>query len=112
MRAGCSHHQGIAISGRARSGFGAEHTTCTAAVVDDDGLPFPALVQLLRDDTRHDVGRAPRRKRYDEADRLRRIRLGSVRCVHDKDGRKCGVSETAHGVFDEWDRGIIHRGFG
>src|SRR5438105_985353 len=66
--------QRIAVGRRARALLGADVAAAAGAVVGDD-LDAPCLGEALGGKAPDDVGRAARRKRDDEAQRLRRVGL-------------------------------------
>jgi hypothetical protein len=74
VRAGSAHREGVPVGRRARRDFGADGAARAAAIVDDH-LLAERFGHALADEPRDDVGRSARRKRDDEADRFRRIRL-------------------------------------
>ncbi len=70
--AGGAHGERVAVGRGAGRDLGADRAAGAAAVVDDH-LLAEALGELLPDQARDDVGRAARRERDDQADRLGRI---------------------------------------
>jgi hypothetical protein len=66
--------QRVSVRRRLRDEVGADAAAGPGAIVDDDRLP-ELLRELVGDEPRDDVGRATRRERNDEPDRLRRIVL-------------------------------------
>jgi hypothetical protein len=79
VRRDIAMEQGIAVSGRLGDEGRGNGTARAGAVLDDDRLPERAA-HALGEQTPDDVGRAARRKRHNDRDRLRRIglRMGSA----------------------------------
>ena len=63
------HEERIAVGWRLRRQLAPDVAACAAAIVHQD-LLSPGLGELLRQQARHDIGRAARRKGHDDAHRL------------------------------------------
>ncbi len=82
MRAAAGRQQGVAIGCRLGDHLGSDHPGSAAAIFNQHRL-FPAVGQVLGDQTRHDVGGAPGRIRHDHLDGLGRIVLSGLR-LHER----------------------------
>ncbi len=72
VRADRAHFERVAVGRRLGDEFRADVAARARPIVDDDALA-PGFGEVLRDLAGENVGGAARRKRHDEADRLRRI---------------------------------------
>jgi hypothetical protein len=74
--AGAAEQQGVAVGLGARRRLGGDRSAAAGAVLYHHGLT-KRLLQALRDQARHHVGRSARRARYDDLDGA--IRIGRAR---------------------------------
>ena len=80
-------HQRVAVGGLLRGELVADVAARPGAVLDHHRLAGQ-LGELLAEDAAEDVARAARRKRRDEADRLRRIALRRREVGEDNEGEE------------------------
>ena len=88
------HEQRVAVGRRLRGRLGADQRVGAGPVLDQDRLA-PVLAHLLADDARHDVARAARRERHDDADRPVGIGAGVGPLLRDRMARRERGDERA-----------------